>query len=400
MIIERPIRNNIRVETLTRAASPFVLGDGILGYSKLALHGTPQTWAEWTAATSAITISRGGTLDGITIRNNPGMATLTIHDVDIARSVIPEFYREQPIRITSITPAGEHRIFTGWVREVEQHYGGFHPGTQKPRTSLTVTAVDAVARHDEVTRYGAISNLTGETLAQRITRLRASSTAPIEIPTDDYRDAANREILFAPTVFESSLSNHLTLAANTAGAMWFVDGDGITRFQPRIFDAANALVFRNLVFPDGDLSAIAYTPATATETGYNTSLIRNKTAARDPETGDWANVETDELHGVISLRGRQTVILETNALSHDYITHDNAWLAANRFGWGTIIGRIRWNAQQDLTRIPDLEIGKSVTAAIVTPELDTGWSQYLVAGVEHTITPTRWMTNLTVIGAQ
>lgn len=400
MIVERPIRDNIRVETLTRDPSPFVLGEGILGYSRLAAAGTPQNWHDWTSDLSAVSILRGGRLEGVTIRNSPGMLTLTLQDVEIDR-LAPQLYREQPIRATVLTAAGESRLFTGWVRVVEQHYGAFRPGTNTPRTFVTITAVDAVARHDETTRYGAISSPAGETLAQRIARLRASATAPIEIPTDDYLDAFGAPILLAPTVYESSMSNHLTLAANTAGAMWYVDAAGITRYQHRVYDPGNAIEFSTNDTSAGALSAVAYTPASATETGFNSITAYNKTAILDPDTGDWSDLEIqhDLIPGFISLLGKQYAVLETNTVSIGHLTFGTAWVQPNMFGWGTLLGQIRWNAQQDLTRIPDLDIGASITAEAFTDTADP-WSQYLVIGVEHTITPTRWITTLTVIGAQ
>lgn len=400
MIHERPIRDNVRVETLTRAASPFILGEGILGYSKLAAPGTPQTWHDWTDDVSAITSSRGGNLNGVTIRNRPGMLTLTIRDVEIDR-VAPQFYREQPIRLTHINGTTESRLFTGWVRDVEQHYGGTNPTTRRPRTFVTITAVDAIARHDETTRYGAIPPEGGETLADRVARLRASAAAPIAIPEDDYLDTFDRPIMLGRTVYESSLSNHLTLAANTTGAMWYVDAAGITRYQPRKYDPAGAVEFTTDGTPSGALSAVAYTPASATDTGFNTITAYNKAVTIDPESGAYQNLETehDLIPGYISLIGKQYAELDTNAEDIDYLGWAIEWVQPNMFGWGSLLGEIRWNAQQDLTRVPELDLGASITAEAFTDTADP-WSKYLVIGVEHTITPTRWITTLTVIGAQ
>lgn len=399
IITERPLNGTVRVETLTRTKSPFVLGNGILGYTQLAPAGEPQPWREWADDITQITTRRGGGLEGVTVRNQPGLLNITIRGVELDRSA-PQLYREQPIRVLHVGSGKE--LFTGWVRVIEQHYMPIRLGHPTPEPFLTVTAVDAVARHDETDRYGALSPDGGESLAERVERLQRSAAAPVEIPTDPYLNTAGEPIKLATTVYESSLSNHFTIAANTAGAMWYVDAAGVTRFQPRVFDPAGAVKFSNYATGDpAELFAVAYTPIAATESGYNAITGHNKTAERDPETGDWDAVETthDLLPGYISLLGRVDAILETNAVVMSDVYFTTAWVQPNMFGWGTLLGSIRWNAQEDLSRIPELDIGASVSAAAFTPN-QVAWNQYIVIGVQHDITPTRWMTTLTVIGAQ
>lgn len=348
-----------------------------------------ERWIDWTDGLTTVLSHRGGVQDGLEIRNDVGVLTLTMRGIQLDLAA-PQFIPGQVVRLRHV---GVQRsdVFTGKIQDIATWYERTHAGRSVPMMRLTVT--DAVADHRAVARYGAIPPGGAESFASRITRLAATATAPVELPTGVYAQQLGR------TVYESTLANHFTLACNTVGAMWWVDASGITRFQKR--RASTTPIY----FVNGPNQWGSEWPADAlhglyddSEGGsrylFNSAHVRvlGAVPAEDRPT-EWVEDVRDEqgaeLVGSIAIFGERPVVLVTNdAGPVDPDTFE--WLIP--FGSGNAIVRsITWNAQEDLSRIPDLDIGTTV----ILPGRNAAWN-YIIIGVHHTITPTRWLVQLTL----
>lgn len=399
IIIERPIRAHVAVEVFSNWSSPFTLDYSTLGTAKLGTATDAPIWTDWTDHVISITTHRGGAQDGITIRNEVGLLTVTLRGIgfDVVR---PDFYAGQQIRLFYVNGTTQHPLFTGQIRDLDKQIVLIN-NTRTP--VVQIVAVDAVAEHNAVTRYGAMPPAGTETFPERIARLTTSATAVIEQPAGPYNGP-----LLGRTVYESTLSNHFTLACNTVRAMWWVGPDNITRFQPRRYDDANSITFVGYVqYPDpqpGDLHNIRESLIAGTRVMFN-AITKHVLAAKpdDDDPDVWVADEQDvrgaSASGSITRYGRREVVLTTN--DSEFVPDDEAeWLSPFADLAGVIDGMV-WNAQEDLTRIPDLEIGSSIWA----PRSGAGGEDappgpsYIIIGVHHTITPTRWLVELTLIGA-
>lgn len=411
VIVERPIHGNVLLESFVTDQNPFILDTSWLGASqpvpwgiKLGGPASVITWNEYSDNLLSVSIRRGGTRDGITVKNGVGMLTVALRDFEID-PYHPTFVVDQPIRFSAVIDGQRHTLFTGRVRDIKTDWINTSSG-RIPIT--TVVGVDAVADLDGTTRYGALPESGSETFRSRITRLSASADVPFVLPTDtDYTDYAGQPYQLGRTVFESSLSNHLTLASNSVGAMWWVDTLGRVRFQSRRYNPATAIWLKT----GQELPVSASRPPTVnpprmiapktdagTSSQINAAIIRVKGAIQDPDdTTKWKATQTDYQGQDWMRPNRLPCLLEVNN-SGTYPAATHNWLEPYRRGWTLMLSGARWNAQDSLSRLRDLEIGSSVWIDM-GGRYTASWPRYVVIGVQHTITATRWMVDLTLIGA-
>lgn len=409
VIVERPIRQHVALEAFVTEQNPFILDTSWLGAAgpgapwgiELGDGASTIVWNEYTDNLLSVTIARGGTRDGITINNSPGMLTVALRDFEID-PFNPSFVVDQPVRFTAIIDGTPHRLFTGRVRDIETNWIKV-TGRRTLVPVTTIVAVDAVSDLDATTRYGAMPPSGSETFRERIARLSQSTAVPIVLPNEgDYLDYLGQPYQLGRTVYESSVSNHLTLACNSVGAMWWLDPAGAVRFQPRRWDADNAILMasqRDDDYPSGTLQMLTPVTDAGTNSQINAALIRVKGAAPDPENpSNWLATEVDHHSQDWERPNRIPTILEVNNLGVTYEPNVHGWLEPYRGRWTNILSGVRWNAQQNLSRLPDLEIGASIRDE--HGGTYTGrWPNYLVIGIQHTITATRWLVDLTLIGA-
>lgn len=404
VIVERALLEHVRVETYNTFTNPFTLNRSRLGYAALGDDTSVGVWTNWVGQVISVSSRRGGIRDGITVRNSPGLLAVQIRDL-VIDPFQPAMLPDQPFRLVLDLAGATHTLFTGKLRDMRTDYRRLQHG-RPPAPITTIVAVDAVADHDAVTRYGAIPTTGEETFPDRIRRLAQTATAPLEIPDFlDMRGNPPDPVMLGRTVYESSVSNHLTLACNTVRAMWWVDPDGVTRFQPRVWDEASVIEFTAQefsVYPN-PLHHIDHTLENGTQSLFNIEVAHNLGAV-DDGAGGWTATETTlELNtpapSTVPM-GRRRVIFETNAADPiDMLSNPmpGTWLLGYR-DMSDKPGALRWNAQEDLSRIPDLEIGRSVFFNL--PGVATSaYPRHIIIGVAHTITPTRWLTDLTLIGA-
>lgn len=404
MIRERPVRPHLALETFQPVLNPFIIGSGLIGVTLLQPADTPIVWTDWTDKVMNIDLSRGGKVMDVVHRNDVGTMTVTLRDVALD-VYAPEFIAGQQIRLFQVLADRRHAMFTGTIREVEVHQLRMGPG-KRPVSILQLIATDAVRDHNEVTRYGAMPATGTETLAERIVRLSRTARGNLATPAVSIPGELGR------TVYESSISNHLSIAANTVGAWWYVDGSGVVQFQQRRFpdprpDGAVTFVERSEEFPGtpwpaGVLHMRDWTSARGSRVMYTGLNYANHGAQLDPDNpGSWIADDPTwngvRLTGAIPRYGLHIATIDTN-YPEDPGTSDTHRLLAAYSGDSIVIETVTWNAQEDLTRLPDLDLGGYVELPLIGDMGTAPHRWYIVGGIRHTITPTRWLTELSLIG--
>lgn len=404
MIRERAVRPHVALETFQASTNPFVLGSGRLGATKLRPAGTEIVWTDWADKLLNVNMRRGGKVTDAAHRNEVGTLEVTLRDValDVYN---PEFVAGQKIRLVLINGTQRHDLFTGEIREFDTKQLRMGAG-KRPVDVVQLSAVDKVKDHNDTTRYGAMPDGGVDTFAERIARLQRTAPGVLAIPTQPIPGQLGR------TVYESSLSNHLDIACNTVGAWWYVGGDGVTRFQRRRMPnpAPASLVtfverseeFPGTPWPAGVLHMRDWTTARGSRVMFTGLDYANHGAQDDPDNpGTWI-ADDPTWRGVrladpISRFGLHVATIETNYPEYPGPNDENHLLSAYTLD-SILIETLTWNAQEDLTRIPDLDLGGYVELPLIGNSATAPWRWYIVGGIRHTITPTRWLIELSLIG--
>lgn len=408
VITERPLLAKVAVQIMD-TTSTFILNASWLDGGARLGATSAAPWVSVTADVTNISSRRGGVRDGLTVRNKPGLLSITLRDTLPDPRYSP-YNRDMPMRLcvnigTDAVPVW-HPLFTGRIADVTSQQVAMPNGP--PEYFTTVTALDAVASHDEITRYGAMPESGSESFRSRIARLAQSAKEAVVLPVDATFDTG----LLGRTVFESSLSNHFTLAANTVRGWWYVDANNKTRFARLEYDPASPVWFSDrstgrygAPLPPGALHYLTETPDSGTGAQITAAVFRIKGATPNPdEPGAWLATETEEVRSVaadpLKWYGRRDAIVECVENSFGVVP---PWvLGAYGYSWDNMLRAITWNAQEDLSALPRLDVGKSIHLERAgLPYLATRYAQqqYLIIGVQHTITPTRWIATFELMGA-
>lgn len=405
-ITERPLRDRVLFESLSPQGNPFILGSSWLGRQEPAFTwGFPLgtgaetiAWQQFRDQLLSVNITRGGIRDGITVRNDVGLCTVALRDFEIDPDN-PAFGIDQSVRFTAFVGGVKVPRFTGRVRDISTDWIDL-AGTGKRVPVTTITSVDAVSILDEITAPGFIMPGGGTGFRARIAALSRLTDVPFNLPTDaDYPSPLGGFYALAPCVYDASLSTHLTLACNSVGAMWWIDGAGVVQFQRRQHagDVAVFVASDNRNAGPDVLQMIKPTMGAGVDSQVNAAILRNRGATYDAENG-WQGTETDH-YGIDWERpGRLVSVLETNNPSNEWPYDVHFWLQPYRASPTNVLTGLRWNAQQMFHRLPEIEIGTSIRTSMGGTYRGP-WPDYIVIGTQETITPTRWMVNLTLIGA-
>lgn len=176
----------------------------------LALEVYTGVWKPITADLRSVSIQRGGKRRGITNTVEVGTLACSLVNTEdplkggtlkpnqairLKMRDTPRGHFEpqppvggvpQPDRWVEDPPLVGTRIWSGLINDVDASYL-LNKSTNKLTTIVSITAVDAVAAHASITRYGAVveGGAGFETWAQRITRLASSAVTPVTVPVDD-----------------------------------------------------------------------------------------------------------------------------------------------------------------------------------------------------------------------
>lgn len=213
------------------------------------------------------------------------------------------------------------------------------------------------------------------------------------------QDATIAGYLMGNTVLESSLANHFDIACMSAGAYWWVDAAGITRFGRDLPGTADVAVFT-------DKRTAGQREYVGLDANYDTRAVVNDLAVTNHESaydadgvtivsGDREMVLTDDTsQGTWGPRSGSAgfTVYDKGTQAGALVARARELLAEHRTALYTP-HRIVWNAQE----FPALVAALDVFAPV---RVISGGQQFLmrIINIKHEITPTRWLVTLELIG--
>ncbi len=358
----------------------------------------PDVWTPYLAKATQVSAQRGGKRTGIKTSMTVGMMSLVL--LDVAGPVSnPDLKPNMPIRLKNLAGVA---VFTGWTVDVNTTY------SLRPNGSvvafISVSVVDAVQVHATTQRSGVIvDGGTGwHSWVQRLRALALSSRVPITPPSASIVPNGYR---LASTFYDSSLLNHFDLCCNSAGCLWWVGKDGVTRFRSPLNDPFTLPPSATYTFTDSGagLKYANITTAFDTRNVANSLTLKQHLIAYDTEDREWKTADKDL--SFVDLTSAKTwgprgdsmdiSIVDEGPYSDWDTPADRARELFDQFGQPAIqFTGLTWNAQDNPTAAAALEIYMAigVTFAGVT-------KLCRIINIKHTITPTRWMIDLQLIGA-
>lgn len=137
-----------------------------------------HVWTPLLADATGLTIRRGGARDGFGIKTDVGLCTFKLLN---AQDPMDDGALRPGMALRVLT-GDDAPIFTGRIAHLNSVYP-LNKETGESRAVTEVTAADAVQIHGSTMRYGVDLGVeTDETFEERISRLEASSNAPIDVP--------------------------------------------------------------------------------------------------------------------------------------------------------------------------------------------------------------------------
>ncbi|MFC8733568.1 hypothetical protein ACFT5B_14155 [Luteimicrobium sp. NPDC057192] len=217
-----PLLGQLGYQILTPGDEGFVLNRDELDTGALGDTATATAWTEYLCDATGVSINRGASVDGVTTTTQVGTANLTVYaqpDQPPGLGLRPNL----PVRIRS--KLTETVAYTGNVGDLTDTWRRSTTSVDR-RFIANVPALDAVRDLAGITRYGALGI---DRWSDRVRRVMASyrgrwDFAPGTRP-DAYWPVCSR------TVYESTLDKHLQLIANTSAGRWYVDRDNVVRIE-------------------------------------------------------------------------------------------------------------------------------------------------------------------------
>lgn len=238
--------------------------------------------------------------------------------------------------------------------------------------------------------------------AARSVRIVVSPALPLALNEAYWLDAV---ALGTPTYFDGS--------TEAGGLNSRTSWTGVPFLSPSILSVpenVTALVERGQEFPGypwpaGTLRMIRYTAGRGSSVTYNGIDYDNHGAQDDPDDpGTWI-ADDQTFTGIrrtpsVIRYGLRVATLPTNfpAKPTNLEAADPSNILSPYDGDSIVIQTLVWNAQEDITRVPDLDVGSYVQLPLLGDMSAAPWRNYIVGGVRHTITPTRWLIELKLIG--
>lgn len=200
----------------------------------------------------------------------------------------------------------------------------------------------------------------------------------------------------ASTVYEGSLAAHFDLANNSVGARWWVDSFGVTQFAAEL-NADQVVAEFTDERAEGRLEYVDISTSFDTRDIVNDLAVTNVGAKLGADGWEDDDVTT-AYQNVTSIAsyGPRSADVELNLYDQDDYAGSVA-LRADQIMEGSEtlerrVTRIRWNAQEDPVTAAKLEVYSPVNV----------WRRGTmypcrVVGIDHEMTPTRWIITLDLI---
>lgn len=405
---ELPVRNRLKLEIYQPTEGAWVWGKskwGIdewsnenfwewgvskWGENKWGVITNDLEWVDYTCDVTGINIKTGKSSESLS--NAPETGTLVVSILNVANPLTnSDIHPSTLMRFKYVDGVGiEHVLFTGKILDIA-NVDKFQSGGLKS-VSTKITVVDGIYELNNTNRFGAQGVGEHEGFKARITRLAASSPITVNIPASDLTSYHLRG-----TVYASSLSNHFTLACDSIGAYWYINPAGEVVFIQDLPDETPTLEFSDSKL---DLTALKYVDIA---TNYDSKNVVNEIdftnhgTMDDPDNpgtaiaDDTLVVVTDET--AKASWGANSKSLEINLYDTGAYTGRVAMRAAEILDEYSTpkrrITMVKWNAQQNIDAIDTIEQYK-----ICNVKLDGKTQKSRIIGIQHDITPKRWIITL------
>lgn len=355
--------------------------------------GSPEQVGAWTPMlgdATSVQIRRGGPRNSYTSQAQVGTLHLTIRnrpDIVLSPSLRPGL----PVRVS--LAGGGARLFTGTVLDIDTAVAR-EPLTGKQILTTTLSAVDAVQQLANITRYGAKVTggpgeypYVGEEWVDRIHRLMKSADGiPYEIDTTGQSFGGQTML---STNLETSLAAYLDMTVNTVYALWCVRADGTVQFRilPPLTSTLRftdgATFGSNPLYPYTDIKYDFGTKDLVTAITFNVHSW--STATKDFLTSE-VTAADDTLVATYGRRAT-TIDINCNSLRADLLARK--FLSASRAGRANVRS-IKVNARTNPAQVAAVELCTRINVRVPAPI--SQWVTPVVTGIEHDITPGRWIT--------
>lgn len=383
--------DRLGVGRLGQRVPGFRLNSDRLGVGTLGAVATAYTWRDLLPDALSITITRGATVDGITTTTQVGTLAAT---VKTGPSQPPTLGLRPALPIRLRATATDTTAYTGTVGDLADQFD------RGRAVSTTIPAADAVASLASTPRYGATAP---ETWAGRAYRVMKSALVP-------WRFAPGSEAVTAPamspTVYESTLDNHLQLITNSAAGRWWVDRHGVVVIAATDHPAPVRLRFADTHAPADPLHRCYLDVGIAHDTRATCNTLEfknhgaavganNEWRADDRTLGPFEDItsratwgiQREEIETCLELSDPKFVPPNTNpakVLATKYLTGN-----ANP---RPRITSVTYDATADIDIACLLDIGDAIDIACRSIRQPSR-----IVGISHTITPARWTVTLTLV---
>lgn len=371
----------------------FRLGVSKLGTRRLYYEAALMTWQDILPPCTQVKCWRGVDTAGPIKRAKAG--TLTATALDALDPRVTGLHHGTPIRL--IHWPTRTVIFTGSVVDLAITP---HRPDEKHSYTATLTAADAVADLVGITRYGAKSGTANgqETWSARIKRLFESAPKHTIDLTRTGTDTT-----MCPTVWETSLANHIDAAVTSVAGYWYATRTGTIRIAdgPTTPDSTD-LIFTDETPTDLDSGIWSYT---GTENAWTASatITSIKVSNHDAklEEGEWRANDTETLisdHAAAAMWSGTEAAANTTLLPAAIPPLARSLLrAAPAIPLPSAITLSPANTRGPNNRA-DLMARAATVEVMSTVTLHNRHetSPALIAAIEHEITPKTWTTNLTL----
>lgn len=180
MITEQAVLSLLEVEILG-PTDGFILGRSRLDVDDLGPGASAIHWVPYLASALSVNIQRGGKRAGVINTIDVGTLNISLKDEGDPTET-PDMRPNTPIRLRS--KLSDKPLFTGAISDIDMTHT-VDKQTNDIVTVVTISAVDGVQAHANITRSGALAPGGFERWEERIARLAASSGAPINPPPVD-----------------------------------------------------------------------------------------------------------------------------------------------------------------------------------------------------------------------
>lgn len=367
------------------ALSGFTLGLSRLGAARLPLALGYHTWQHLTPDSTAVTIERGLTHNGITGQGDIGTLTMRLYEPRSPRAI----GLKRGTLIKAIDARTRSRLFTGALSKAPSP-------TRSPSgsTSYALEATDTLSTLAAIKRYQVTparghwwtySDVMDELLTKHGITWRTL-------------EPAEPGIELGPTMNEYSLTQYLDMYLATVGATWWVDAYSRVTATRRLPEIPEAMISDRRIETEIPLLAhVAEAVTWDTASVISTLEIKNNGIEQD-ESGEIRTSQTEltfKNEDLATLYGETTASFETAALTPSSLTALAKDLLT-AYEPQPIISSARFTPWKDTHRDEaalDVLTGLDLMAAVSTHALGETAVTNIVK-ISHSVTPLAWYTTL------